>query len=191
MRLRRWLEWLYDASGVAAAVMLVAICALVAAQVTLRLIDNLAHAIIGERYGLMIPSIAEIAGFLLAAASFLALAHAFRHGAHIRVNLLLSRLPASLKWAAEVFSLAVALGLTVFFGWNVWLMVADSYTFGEVSYGIVAIPLWIPQSAMLLGLAIFAVAIADDLIAVLRGRPPSYERAESAGAAEDDLAAVE
>ena len=183
MRLRRWLEWLYDASGVAAAVALVAICLLVAAQVTLRLADNLAFLVIGERYGLMIPSVAEIAGFLLAAASFLALAHAFRHGAHIRVNLLISRLPGPLRWGMEVFSLAVALGLTVFFGWNVWLMVVDSYTFGEVSYGIVAIPLWIPQSAMLLGVAIFAIAIADDLIAVLRGRTPSYERAARDGTA--------
>ena len=189
--MRRWLNRLYDASGVAAAVMLIAICALVAAQITLRLIDNAAHLLLGQRFGLMIPSVAEIAGFLLAAASFLALAHAFRHGAHIRVNLLLSRLPASLRRLAEIFSLAVALGLTVFFGWNVWLMVVDSYTFGEVSYGIVAIPLWIPQAAMLAGIVVFAIAIADDLLAVLRGQPPSYEQAEATGAAENDLAAVE
>ncbi len=189
--MRRWLERLYDASGVGAAGMLIAICALVAAQITLRLIDNAAHLLTGQRYGLMIPSVAEIAGFLLAAASFLALAHAFRHGAHIRVNLLLSRLPAPLRRLAEIFSLAVALGLTVFFGWNVWLMVVDSYSFGEVSYGIIAIPLWIPQAAMLAGIVVFAIAIADDLLAVLRGLPPSYERAEETGAAEDELAAVE
>ena len=37
------------------------------------------------------------------------------------------------------------------------------------------IPLWIPQSAMALGLAVLLLAMVDDLVAVLRGVQPSYE----------------
>ena len=183
--MRRWLNCLYDAAGSAAALALVGICLLVAVQISLRLIDNLVFWLWGQRYGLMVPSVAEMAGYLLAASSFLALAHAFRRGAHIQVNLLLSRLPEAPRRILEVCSLALALALTAFFSWHTLLMVLDSWRFGEVSYGIVAIPLWLPQSFMFLGLVIFAVALLDDLLVMLGGGLPSWRRAALRGEAGD------
>jgi len=187
--MRRWLNLLYDAAGLLAAAALAGICLLVSAQITLRLLDNASWWLLSRRQGLMIPSVAEMAGFLLVAATFLALAHAFRHGAHIRVNLLLSRLPGAMRRLAELFGLALAAGLTLFFSWHTALMVLDSWRFGEVSYGIVAIPLWLPQSFMLLGLVIFAIALLDDLLVMLAGGTPSWERAAQRAA--DDVMQVE
>jgi TRAP-type C4-dicarboxylate transport system permease small subunit len=39
---------------------------------------------------------------------------------------------------------------------------------------MIAIPLWIPQSAMLLGLVILSIALVDELVSLFRGRTPSY-----------------
>jgi hypothetical protein len=57
-------------------------------------------------------------------------------------------------------------------------MTLTSYRIHDVSQGLVAVPLWIPQSGMALGLTIMAIALLDDLIAVLRHGTPSYLLAE-------------
>jgi TRAP-type C4-dicarboxylate transport system permease small subunit len=181
--MRAVLEKLYFASGVAAAVFLILICVVVSAQIGLRAVDNLLFLLTGTRQGLMIPSAAEFSGFFLAAASFLALAHTLRHGGHIRVNLILRHLPGRVRRLAEAFSLATGAALTGFFAWHTLLMVIDSFVFHEVSYGIVAVPLWIPQSAMLLGLVILFIALVDDLLRALAGKVPSYAGGESAAGA--------
>jgi hypothetical protein len=41
----------------------------------------------------------------------------------------------------------------------------------------VAVPLWLPQMAMALGLLVLTVALVDEFVAVLRGRRPSYQDA--------------
>ncbi len=38
----------------------------------------------------------------------------------------------------------------------------------------VAVPLWIPQTAMLIGLVILSIALIDEFIGLVRGRTPSY-----------------
>ncbi|NNK14741.1 MAG: TRAP transporter small permease, partial [Desulfofustis sp.] len=91
--MRKFLDSLYLASGWAAAFFIAAICSLVVAQVCLNLIDRISGLITGTAIGLTIPSYADFTGFFLAAASFLALAHTLRQGAHIRVTLLISHLP--------------------------------------------------------------------------------------------------
>ena len=180
--MRAFLDRLYLYSGVAAAVCLIAICLIVVAQVSLRMIDNLSFLLTGDRYGLMVPSAAEFSGFFLAGASFLALAHTLRHGAHIRVNLFIRNARGPLRRAIEGFCLSVAAAITAFFTWNTALMVVDSWQFHEVSFGIVPVPLWIPQGFMLAGLVILLIALLDDLWRVLRGLPPSYAPHEEAEA---------
>jgi TRAP-type C4-dicarboxylate transport system permease small subunit len=40
-----------------------------------------------------------------------------------------------------------------------------------VSFGLIAIPLWVPQAVMTAGFVIFCIAILDELWAALRGDP--------------------
>jgi hypothetical protein len=40
---------------------------------------------------------------------------------------------------------------------------------------MVSVPLWLPQSPVALGLAILTLALADELVSVLRGAFPSWE----------------
>ncbi len=173
--MRTILDTLYRVSGAVAAFCLVAICLIVVAQVGGRIIDGIATLITGERIGLLVPSAAEFSGFFLAAASFLALAYTFRADGHIRVSLLITRLSGRPRHWIEVWCLAFAIALAGFFTWHTILLVADSMEYGEVSYGMIPVPLWIPQSFMALGLIVLTIALVDDMARVLRGEKPSYE----------------
>ena len=43
------------------------------------------------------------------------------------------------------------------------LLVEESHRFGDVSSGIVPVPLWLPQSTMVLGLGLLCVALLHSL----------------------------
>lgn len=176
--MRRALDLLYRASGALAAAFLVAICAIVLLQVGANVVDRLIAWAGGTPPGLLIPSYAEFAGFFLAASSFLALAYALRAGAHIRVVLLIEHLPEGRRRAFELWCLLVAAALSGYFTFYLLRLVLESIEFGDVSPGMVPVPLWLPQSAMALGLVVLTIALVDELVAVLRGRPPSYHGTE-------------
>ncbi len=175
MKARSVLDRIYLASTVLAACCLVLICLVVAAQVGGRVVDTLAGAVGGSRPGLYVPSAAEFTGYLFVAASFLALAGTFRHGGHIRVTLLLSRLGGGARRRFEIGCLVFAAVFSGFFSLHSVLLALDSHAFGEVSVGLVPVPLWIPQGFMALGLVVFTIAAIDDLACVLRGGRPSCQ----------------
>jgi len=177
--MRAALDRLYWASGVLAAGFLVAICAIVLAQVGCNAIDAVIALFGREPLGLVIPSYAEFAGFFLTAASFLALAGTLRAGGHIRVLLLLHRLPQRVQRAAEHWCVAAALAVSAYFAGYTWKLVAESFEYNDMSPGIVPVALWLPQSAMALGLSVLAIALADELVGLLRGRPTSYAETET------------
>lgn len=164
--MRRFLDGLYFYSGVAAAASLFVIFALVATQVGFRLIDSFMRIAGMTPFGLIVPSIAEICGFLLAAASFLALAHTLVNGGHIRVSTLIDRLPKGLRRAAEAIIGLVAAAVAAYATLALARLASKSFAFNDVSYGFIAIPLALPQAVMALGLAILTIAIIDVTIAV-------------------------
>lgn len=149
--LRTALDRLYRAGGVAAAVCLVLMLAAILMQMASRWT------------GIPFPGSAEYAGYLMAAASFLALADALNRGAHIRVGLLLARLG---RWrrAGEIWCFAVGAALSAYLAWYAAKAVYWSHRLGDVSQGQDATPLWVPQLAMAAGAALFAVAFLDHLV---------------------------
>lgn len=184
--MRRFLNALYLTSGYLAALQLVGICAIVVVQVIFNLIDRLASSFLGAAIGLIVPSYADFAGFFLAGSSFLALAYALRMGAHIRVSLVIHRLPPWAQRWVDVWCTGVAAGFCAFFTYFFARLVLESWNFNDLSPGIVPVPLWMPQSAMLLGAVILTIALIDDFVQAAQGRPPSYS-----GSAEQLLAQSE
>ncbi|MDJ0623062.1 MAG: TRAP transporter small permease [Desulfocapsaceae bacterium] len=172
--LRRNLNRLYLGSGWLAAAFLAAICLLVVCQVCLNLIDRLSTVFTGSAIGLTIPSYADFTGFFLAAGSFLALAYTLRQGGHIRVTLVISHLSSRLRHVMETWCLILASGVTIYFSWYTFSLVHESFIYNDLSPGMVAVPIWIPQSAMLLGLVVLSIALIDELFAALTGKTPSY-----------------
>lgn len=172
---RRYLDRLYMVSGWLGAIFIGMICLLVVVQVSLNLVDRLSTLITGTAIGLTIPSYADFTGFFLASASFLALAHTLRDGGHIRVTLLIGNFARPMRRVMEFCCVAVAGAIAVYFSWYTALLVWESYSYHDLSTGMVAVPIWIPQTGMLLGLLVLDVALIDDLVRIICGRTPSYE----------------
>jgi len=172
--MRRWLDFLYKASCWIGAGCIAMICLLVVCQVLLNLLDRFSTLLTGSAIGLTIPSYADFTGFLLAAASFLSLAYTLREGAHIRVVLLVSRLPKKVHSFIEVWCIGFGLMVSLYFTWYAAMLTYESYTYNDLSSGMIAVPIWIPQTAMLLGLVVLSVALIDELVAVCRGNTACY-----------------
>lgn len=169
---------LYNLGAYCAAFCLCLIGAMITAQILGRMIDRVMIWIGDDRIGLAVPGLAEISGFLLVGASFLGLAYTFINGGHIRVTLLIMKLPARIRVFVELWCLSIALLLSVYLCWNTYWLIHDSFTFNETSYGLLRIPLWIPQSAMMLGLILFCIALIEAWIGTLTialTRPSAYK----------------
>lgn len=162
--MRKFLDAVYLASGVIACGFLAGIAIVILAQ------------ILGRLTGILVPSADDIAGYSMGAATFFALAYSLRAGGHIRVSLVLQRLsPAASRWM-ELWALAVALPIAGYGAYWCIFMTWESYVLGDVSPGVLPIPLWIPQLAMSFGVTLFAIALLDDLVAVISRRAPSYQQ---------------
>ena len=184
--MRRLLDGLYAGAMTLACVALAAVAALVLAQICGRVIDRAAALLGFERLGLSIPSLAEFGAFLFVAAAFLALPATLRGAGHVRVTLVLRLLGPAGDRATTLLVLALGAGLAVFAAWHAGTQAAASWARGSVSYGLVAVPLWLPQAAMTAGLALLAVALVDEGVAVLRGRQAAFRAAENARGADGE-----
>ena len=173
--MRQVLDTIYRISGGLAAAFIVAIVAVVFLQVCLNLADKISAAVFGSSLGLTIPSYADFTGFFLAAATFLALAYTLRQGGHIRVTLLLTRLPARAQRGVEIMVVAVALAMSAYASWYMLLLVYESFEYGDRSSGMVSVPLWLPQLPVAFGLIILTIALLDELVGLLRGRLASWD----------------
>src|SRR3954470_21875855 len=90
--MRRFLDLLYDAAGYLAAFFMVGILLMVLASV------------VGRLAGFNLRGSAAYAGYGMAAAGFLALAHTLKRGEHIRVTLFLDRFQGRLRRPLEIWS---------------------------------------------------------------------------------------
>ncbi|MCO6390151.1 TRAP transporter small permease subunit [Aliihoeflea aestuarii] len=176
--MRKALDALYGAALVGACLSMILIASLVFLQVLARLLDRVVMLFGMPRFGFIVPSLAEIGGFLFVASAFLALPAALRSAGHVRVTLALRYLGARGDRIMTGFVLLVALALAVFATWSIGALTMSSYTRGSLSYGLVAIALWIPQAVMTTGLGILVIALVDELLAVLRGGDAAFRTIE-------------
>lgn len=117
--------------------------------------------------GEVFPGAPDYAGYAMAAASFLGFANTLQHGAHIRVSILLNALDARAARWLDTFCFAVGAVVAWWVAFYTWRMIGFALKFNDVSQGQDATPLWIPQSAMLVGAVILAIALSDNLIRLL------------------------
>lgn len=134
-------------------------------------------ASLGRMFNWRVGAINDIVAWLCAAAAFFAMASAFRNGDFVRVTLFMERASPKVKRVLEVVSLLIAsLSIGYLLRWAAayaW----ESYEFNDIAGGMVALPLWIPQSTFVIGAALLLLAVVDELFTALRGEVPAYQRA--------------
>lgn len=162
------LHRIYTICGALSGGLILCICLLISAQIALNAFGRIAPGLLPST----IPSYADFSGYMLAGATFLALAHTLRAGGHIRVNLITARLPDRIQFAAEAFSLLVAASLIGYATWFMGALVAESVHYGDVSTGIVPVPLWIPQGVATFGIGLLLVAVLHTFVDLLKAGKP-------------------
>ena len=178
--MRRFLDELYRLTLWASALCLVAIALLVGVQLAGRLLDGTLALLHLPRTEFNILSLNEICGYLLAGASFLALAGTLKAGAHIRVTLVLGMLSERVRRYVEIWAFGFAAAACGFGTYQLVNFAWVSFHFHEVSTGVIRVPLAYPQAAMAFGAFMLTLALVDELfMVVIRGRP-TFRVAEDA-----------
>jgi TRAP-type C4-dicarboxylate transport system permease small subunit len=144
----------------------------------------IAAQVIGRQFGATVLGADDLTAFSVAASATLPLAYAFRHGAHIRVDLIIGRLSGAPRFILETVALAASAALAAFFAYAMLDLASDSFEFEDVAQGSVAWKLWVPQTMVGSGVALLALCLIDDLVVHLTGGTPSYRRAAEASALE-------
>ncbi len=152
--LRRGLDAAYLWAGYLAAASMVMILVITMVQIVTR------YA------GINIRGLSDYAGYFMAASAFLAFPLALTRGAHVRIELVLGVLGAYRR-TCETVSFFIGFLIASWFAYYSTKMVYWSWKFGDLSTGLDATPLWIPQLTMAFGAVLFAVAILDQFLQLL------------------------
>jgi TRAP-type C4-dicarboxylate transport system permease small subunit len=163
--IRRLLDGLYLFAGWLAGVFLIAVFLLMMALS------------VGRQFGINVKSGDDITSWCMAAMAFLALAHTFRSGEIIRMGLVIEKLSGRPRQVAELLALAAGSMLVGYLAWHACKMTYESWLLNDISGGVLAIPLWIPQLGFAVGTAVLLVAFFDELVHVARGNHPHYAKA--------------
>ena len=118
------------------------------------------------RYLLNIPQTwtDELVGYFLVCIVMLGVSESLRRGDHIGVDLITERLSPQVRKAADIWGMATVIAVALAMLFSSYQMVAFSYEFELYSDGYVEAPLWIPQSALLIGYALLALSALNRLI---------------------------
>ena len=154
---RRFLDTLYDGAASLAALFMVLLLVMVMLS------------ILGRQLHFNLPGVDAYAGYMMAAAGFLAMAHTLKKGEHIRVTLLIGSLTGAWKRGFELWSLFAAFALAALSAIYSSKLAWQSYTFHDISTSNDATPLWLPQLSMAVGTLVLAIAFIDELVLELRG----------------------
>ncbi|MBC5784833.1 TRAP transporter small permease [Ramlibacter sp. USB13] len=165
--MRRLLDFLYDGAAWLAALAMVGVLAMVLLS------------IVSRQVGFHVPGTDAYAGYAMAAAGFLALAHTLKRNEHIRVTLLLGRLKGGARRGLEIWALSAGVLLAALFAFYSVRLAWVSRSINDISTSNDATPLWIPQLAMAVGTLVLLVALVDEWVLELRGQRKSVESEEA------------
>jgi TRAP-type C4-dicarboxylate transport system permease small subunit len=165
--MRRTLDLLYDAAAWLAALSMIGILVMVLVSIA------------GRQLGFNLAGVDAYAGYSMAAAGFLALAHTLKHNEHIRVTLVLGRLRGSARRGLEIWAHTAGVLLAALFAFYSVRLAWVSHNIHDISTSNDATPLWIPQIAMALGTVVLLIALVDEWVLELRNERKVAESTEA------------
>jgi TRAP-type C4-dicarboxylate transport system permease small subunit len=122
----------------------------------------------------------EITGYMLALGTTWALGHTLIERCHVRIDLLIQRLPAKPRHVLHVVSLALLVVFAWFLAKGAADLVEESWLFQATDISLLRIPLVIPQGLWAFGLGMFfllAVTLLVECVLLLAaGRSAEIEK---------------
>lgn len=122
--------------------------------------------------------VGEFVGYWVAILTFLGLGHALNSGTLIRVNVVVQFLPPRARRWLELVVVALTLGLMLYLAWFFWLAAERFAARGTVSNTVAAVPMWLPTTAVMAGMLVFAVQLLAYGLAIMAGGRPVDEPGE-------------
>jgi TRAP-type C4-dicarboxylate transport system permease small subunit len=117
------------------------------------------------RYFLKLPTYweDEAAVFLLVGATFLSAANVQDRRGHIGIEAIAGLLPEHIDRARRMLVDLLTLLFCTFFAWKSWTLCHEAWADGQVTNSTWAPPMWIPYSAMAVGMSLLVLQIALQL----------------------------
>ena len=132
-------------------------------------------SIVGRLLHFHVPGTDAYAGYAMAGAGFLALAHTLKSGEHIRVTLIIGQLRGGARRGLELWSLSAAVLLSALLAVYAWRLAWQSHVYHDISTASDATPLWIPQILMGLGTTVLLIAFVDEWVLEFQRKRPHGE----------------
>ena len=108
----------------------------------------------------------EYSGYLYLASIFLGLSYTFKESAHIRINILTSRMSKKSNRFIDIFAGLITIVILVFALYRTILFTFDSYEMEMLSEAVSETPLYLTQLVMPLGISLFILSV---LVFVIKG----------------------
>jgi len=108
----------------------------------------------------------EYSGYLYLATIFLGLSYTFKESAHIRINIITSRMSKKSNHFIDIFAGITTIIILLFALYRTILFSFDSYEMEMVSEAVSETPLYLTQLVMPLGLSLFILSV---LVFVIKG----------------------
>lgn len=139
-------------------------------------------------FGFSTRSTIELSGYALAIGISWSLAGVLARRAHIRVDLLVRKLPLKPRAFAHLLAFCLLAVFAAFLGYGAWLLVEESLMFNATDISALRAPLWIPQALWAGGLFWFLACVLlrtlDILLLTLAGR---YADVDAVAGARNDM----
>jgi TRAP-type C4-dicarboxylate transport system permease small subunit len=127
------------------------------------------------------PWAVEYSAYLCAIALFGGSGYALRQGAHIRVGIVLALVPARIRRPLDLACTLAALVVAGILCGALGELTVRSYRLASVSYFAMQTPLWVPQGALALSVAILVLALAARAGRLAIGAGPDHPGAQRPG----------
>lgn len=111
---------------------------------------------------------AEIASYAVIWSVFFTASIAVKNNAHVRIDILLNVVPATLGRMIDAAGTLVSLFFAVYLTYSGWMLVEESRLLGEVSMTSLRTPLWIPQLIMPIGGFLLSVRLIQRFVELCR-----------------------
>jgi TRAP-type C4-dicarboxylate transport system permease small subunit len=108
----------------------------------------------------------EYSGYLYLALIFFGLAFTFNEDAHIRINIITSKLSIKANKKIDIFAGIITLIVLIFTLYRTILLAYDSYELEMLSEAVSETPIYLTQLAMPIGITLFILAL---VVFILKG----------------------
>lgn len=99
----------------------------------------------------------EMGGYALAFGGMWALAFTLRSGGHVRIDVILPKLPPVLRNTLDYLAMAVMILFAVMVATYTWTLAYESYDTDARAMSFLRTPLYVPQGLLALGISVLAV----------------------------------